>query len=157
MILKSISAFVALAAVALAADAPTIRHSYLVMGGRTAIIDEDGKAEWEYAGGTRDGFVLPNGNVLLAFSDRVEEVTRTAKSARDDLGRFNGVTNNHEDSAGFRQHDGAVHSSDSFGCGGGIGFSHGPLAPLFLPLDCRRHASTLRSGSGGAGHARADE
>ena len=79
MILKSISAFVALAAVALAADAPTIRHSYLVMGGRTAIIDEDGKAEWEYAGGTRDGFVLPNGNVLLAFSDRVEEVTRDKK------------------------------------------------------------------------------
>ena len=72
MILKSISAFLALAATALAADAPTIRHSYLVMGGRTAIIDEDGKAEWEYAGGTRDGFALPNGNVLLAFSDRVE-------------------------------------------------------------------------------------
>ncbi len=53
-----------------------IRHSYLVMGGKTAIIGEDGKAEWEYAGGTRDGFVLPNGNVLLAFTDRVEEVTR---------------------------------------------------------------------------------
>ncbi len=56
--------------------AKAIRHSYLVMGGKTAIIGEDGKVEWEYAGGTRDGFVLPNGNVLLAFSDRVEEVTR---------------------------------------------------------------------------------
>lgn len=53
-----------------------IRHSYLVMGGKTAIISEEGKADWEYAGGTRDGFVLPNGNVLLAWSDRVEEVTR---------------------------------------------------------------------------------
>ena len=53
-----------------------IRHSYLVMGGKTAIIDEDGQAVWDYRSGTRDGFVLPNGNVLLAFIDRVEEVTR---------------------------------------------------------------------------------
>jgi len=51
-----------------------IRHSYLVLGGKTAIIAEDGKVQWEYAGGSRDGFVLPNGNVLLAFADRVEEV-----------------------------------------------------------------------------------
>jgi hypothetical protein len=61
---------------AFAADPPVIRHSYLVMGGKTAIIGEDGKVEWEYKGGTRDGFVLPNGNLLLAFSDHVEEVTR---------------------------------------------------------------------------------
>lgn len=61
------------------ANADDIRHSYLVMGAKTAIIGEDGKAEWEYHGGSRDGFVLPNGNVLLAFSDRVEEVTRDGK------------------------------------------------------------------------------
>lgn len=79
MFLKSISALLVLATTALAADPPAIRHSYLVMGGNTAIIDEDGKAAWEYAGGTRDGFVLPNGNLLLAFSDRVEEVTRDKK------------------------------------------------------------------------------
>lgn len=53
----------------------SIRHSYLVMGGKTVIIGEDGAARWEYRGGTRDGFVLPNGNALLAWSDRVEEVT----------------------------------------------------------------------------------
>ncbi len=53
-----------------------IRHSYLVMGGKTAIIGEDGKAEWEYNGGSRDGFVLPSGNVLIAWSDHVEEVTK---------------------------------------------------------------------------------
>lgn len=51
-------------------------HSYLVMGGRTAIINEDGSTLWEHTGRSRDGFVLPNGNVLLAYSDRVEEVTR---------------------------------------------------------------------------------
>ena len=55
---------------------PAIRHSYLVLGGKTAIIGEDGAAQWEYHGGSRDGFVLPNGNVLIAFADRVEEVTR---------------------------------------------------------------------------------
>lgn len=58
------------------ATPPTIRHSYLVLGGKTAIIGEDGKAAWEYHGGSRDGFVLPNGNVLLAYGDRVVEVTR---------------------------------------------------------------------------------
>ncbi len=52
----------------------TVRHSYLVLGGKTAIIGEDGKAQWEFKAGSRDGFVLPNGNVLLAFSDRVEEI-----------------------------------------------------------------------------------
>lgn len=59
------------------ADEPSgIRHSYLLMGAKTAIIDEAGKAIWEYTGGSRDGFVLPNGNVLLAYSNRIEEVTR---------------------------------------------------------------------------------
>lgn len=57
----------------------SIRHSYLVLGAKTAIIGEDGVAAWEYSGGTRDGFVLPNGNILLAYSDRVEEVTRDKK------------------------------------------------------------------------------
>ena len=53
-----------------------IQHSYLVLGGNTAIIGEDGKAQWEYKGGSRDGFVLPGGNVLVAWSDHVEEVTK---------------------------------------------------------------------------------
>ena len=33
----------------------SIRHSYLVLGGKTAIIGEDGKPVWEYRGGSRDG------------------------------------------------------------------------------------------------------
>jgi hypothetical protein len=73
-ILRIAFTFLSFACTAFAADAPAIRHSYLVMGAKTAIINEDGGTQWEYAGGTRDGFVLPNGNVLLAFSDRVEEV-----------------------------------------------------------------------------------
>ncbi|HUP79845.1 MAG TPA: hypothetical protein VM260_14935 [Pirellula sp.] len=53
-----------------------ILHSYLVLGNKTAIINEDGSTSWEHTARSRDGFVLPNGNVLLAYSDRVEEVTR---------------------------------------------------------------------------------
>ena len=66
-----------------AAESPTpspIRHSYLVLGAKTAIIAEDGKLEWEFTGGSRDGFVLPNRNVLLAFGNRVEEVTRDKRT-----------------------------------------------------------------------------
>jgi len=55
---------------------PAIRHSYLVLGGKTVIIGENGQTQWEYRGGSRDGFVLPNGNVLIAWADRIEEVTR---------------------------------------------------------------------------------
>ena len=63
-----------------AADAstnqPVIRHSYFVLGSKTAIIGESGQAEWEYRGGSRDGFILPNGNALITWADAVEEVTR---------------------------------------------------------------------------------
>jgi hypothetical protein len=59
--------------------ADEIRHSMLVLGARTAIIDEGGIAVWEAAGGSRDGFVLPSGNVLVAWSDRIEELTRDGK------------------------------------------------------------------------------
>jgi len=52
-----------------------IAHSYLVLGAKTAIIAENGSVTWDYSGGSRDGFVLPNGNVLIAFGNRVEEVT----------------------------------------------------------------------------------
>jgi len=59
-----------------AADPGPIRHSFLALGGRTAIVDEQDQVSWEYRGGSRDGFVLPGGNVLVAFVDAVEEVTR---------------------------------------------------------------------------------
>ncbi len=58
-----------------AQSAQPIHHSFIVFGNRTAIISETGQIEWEYTGGSRDGFVLPNGNILIAWSDRVQEVT----------------------------------------------------------------------------------
>lgn len=69
-----ITAWMALCGLPLGAQ-EKIAHSYLVLGAKTAIIAEDGSVTWEYSGGSRDGFVLPNGNVLLAFGNRVEEVT----------------------------------------------------------------------------------
>lgn len=62
--------------IAAADDAPAIRHSYIVFGNRTAIISESGEVEWEHRERSRDGFVLPGGNVLIAWSDVVQEVTR---------------------------------------------------------------------------------
>jgi len=58
-----------------------IRHSFFVAGPSfTGIIDESGKPLWD-AGrrGARDGFVLPDGNVLIAWADGVKEITREKK------------------------------------------------------------------------------
>ncbi|MBI5761638.1 MAG: hypothetical protein HZA46_24275 [Planctomycetales bacterium] len=59
-------------------DAEEIRHSFFIAGPTfTGIIDEDGKESWDSGrASARDGFVLPNGNVLIAWSDEVKEFTR---------------------------------------------------------------------------------
>jgi hypothetical protein len=45
-----------------------IKHAFLATGGDTFIVDLNGKAVWSYPASTRDGWVLPDGNVLLALS-----------------------------------------------------------------------------------------
>jgi hypothetical protein len=58
--------------------AEEIRHSLFIAGPDfTGILDEDGKEIWD-AGrpGARDGYVLPSGNVLVAWSSEVKEFTR---------------------------------------------------------------------------------
>lgn len=64
-------------------EAPVIKHSFLATGGQTRLIDGDGKTLWQFPASTRDGQVLPNGNILLAASKSAEfpggavlEVTR---------------------------------------------------------------------------------
>ncbi len=53
----------------LAADpAKPIKHSFLAAGGHTRIVAEDGSATWNYPASTRDGWILRNGNRLLALS-----------------------------------------------------------------------------------------
>lgn len=55
-----------------------IKHSFFIAGPTfTGIIDEDGREAWDAGkAAARDGFVLPNGNVLIAWSDEVQEFTR---------------------------------------------------------------------------------
>ena len=68
-----------------AADKPASR-SFLMLGGLTQIVDAAGKVTWKYPAVTRDGYILPNGNLLLTLSKNkaypggaVVEVTRDQK------------------------------------------------------------------------------
>jgi hypothetical protein len=58
-----------------------IQHSFFVAGPTfTGIIDEAGNEVWDSGrGGARDGWVLPSGNVLVAWGDVVRELTREKK------------------------------------------------------------------------------
>ncbi|MFK8113965.1 MAG: hypothetical protein AB8B91_17310 [Rubripirellula sp.] len=60
------------------AEPPEIRHSFFVAGpGFTGIIGEDGEPSWDAGRGkSRDGWVLPNGNVLVAWGNVVKEFTQ---------------------------------------------------------------------------------
>lgn len=63
---------------AVASAEEPIRHSFFIAGPSfTGILDEDGQELWN-AGkpGARDGFVLPDGNVLIAWSNEVKELSR---------------------------------------------------------------------------------
>ena len=53
---------------AAAAEPDKITHSFLATGAETRIVDGDGKTIWKYPKSTRDGWVLPNGHLLLAVS-----------------------------------------------------------------------------------------
>ncbi len=70
------------------ADEPKekITHSFLATGGETFLLDGDGKTVWHYPQGSRDGWVLPSGNILLALGKSKDypggaavEVTRENK------------------------------------------------------------------------------
>src|SRR4051812_22429189 len=85
-----------LSVAASAADAPPagtqeseagITHSFLAFGGETYLVDADNKIAWTYPANTRDGVLLPGGNILLAVSKNKDfpgggavEVTREGKT-----------------------------------------------------------------------------
>jgi len=63
-----------------------ISHSFLATGAETFIHFADGKPEWTYPLSTRDGWVLPNGNLFLTVSKgekypggAVVEITRAGQ------------------------------------------------------------------------------
>ena len=56
-----------------------IRHSFLITGSMTAIIGERNEIIWQVKRRSRDGFVLPNGNVLVSHGNEAKEYTRAGK------------------------------------------------------------------------------
>jgi outer membrane protein assembly factor BamB len=75
-----------LAAFGADAEPAKITHTFFVAGNQTAILANDGTVQWQYPAATRDGFVLSNGNLLLAVSKNkdypggaVIEITRENK------------------------------------------------------------------------------
>ncbi len=70
----------------LCAQDASVTHGYASFGAATEIVSDKGEVLWKYPGGTRDGWVLPNGNLLLTLSKGgaypgggVVEVTRENK------------------------------------------------------------------------------
>ena len=49
-------------------SASGIRHSFLAFGAETYLMSADGQITWSYPAGTRDGWLLPSGNVLMAIT-----------------------------------------------------------------------------------------
>ncbi|WP_338686797.1 hypothetical protein [Haloferula helveola] len=58
-------------------SAEGIRHSFLLTGNKTALIGEDCETMWSVNERSRDGEVLADGNLLIAFAKSVKEFTRT--------------------------------------------------------------------------------
>ena len=55
-----------------------ITHSFLAFGD-TYVVSDDGKITRTYAGNTRDGWLMPNGNLLLATNNKGVEITPEGK------------------------------------------------------------------------------
>lgn len=53
-----------------------IRHSILICGNVTALFAENGQVIWSYDEGSRDGYVLKNGNILFSNGKIAREVDR---------------------------------------------------------------------------------
>ena len=56
------------AAQAVSLDAADIRHGFLATGSHTYICNGDGEKIWTWPGGTRDGYVLSGGRVILTVN-----------------------------------------------------------------------------------------
>ena len=50
------------------AEPPKVAHGLLCTGGQTYLLDGQGRMLWSYPGGSRDGWLLPDGHILLAVN-----------------------------------------------------------------------------------------
>ena len=66
--MKHIVVLVVVGLTAVTAGAAELRHRFLACGQRTYIVEEDGSISWSYPAGTRDGYVLENGDKILTLS-----------------------------------------------------------------------------------------
>ncbi|MDG2123612.1 MAG: DUF1080 domain-containing protein [Verrucomicrobiales bacterium] len=57
-------------------SATGIKHSLLITGPKTVLVGEDGQVVWKTAEKSRDGSVLPNGNILVAHARHAREYDR---------------------------------------------------------------------------------
>lgn len=81
-----------------------IRHSFLVTGSKmTALFDENSKVIWSAKGGSRDGTVLANGNILICEARRVVEYK---KGSNDIVWSYKLDPKNKEIAAAWRLDDG---------------------------------------------------
>jgi hypothetical protein len=68
-VIACLASMVGASSVARADDPPSgITHGFLATGAETYIRDGQGKITWQFPASTRDGWLLPGGNILLALS-----------------------------------------------------------------------------------------
>ncbi len=58
---------------------PLIKHSVLIAGGFTGILDENGQEVWKTQGGAKDATQFANGNILITYKDKVVEFDKDKK------------------------------------------------------------------------------
>ena len=56
-----------------------IRHSFLICGNPTALVNEKNEIVWQTKGYGRDGFVLKSGNILVSVGNVAKEISREGK------------------------------------------------------------------------------
>ena len=61
-------------------SATGIRHSILLCGNTTVLINEGNEVVWEVAKPSRDGYVLANGNILFSASNVATEMNRSGQT-----------------------------------------------------------------------------
>ena len=61
-------------------SATGIRHSILLCGNTTVLINEENEVVWEVAKPSRDGYALTNGNILFSASNVATEMNRSGQT-----------------------------------------------------------------------------